>query len=396
MAAVPVVYLDTQDYSKFGDVLRGNGDPSLAAIFDELERRKLAGTVQFAASMPLLGELLQYTADYRETTFKKAEAVQRLCDGHALSYPSRLVAAEVAKVLRGATLNVLSDDWYWYPDISDIFDDLGQQMQETWEREVAGIQAPNRKLRRGLKKRAAKMDLRVLVREATPAIAAEYGLPEVAITGSIVAKLEGRVTSTQASRMLFGSIAEPSKFVETYFERMENDRSLPRWMPHAGRSLQEAFERMRETVRPLLSSPEKRESFREALSGNAKQFGATILSLAREDLREFDISEEEYRKLSTDLDAAWQVPSCRTAGLIIEAYVTQILGYAGPEARVEHSFGGDLVHALYLPHVDIWRGDRRFAALVRETLPALADRVVPSLKDLPSAIDAFHKQVGAA
>jgi hypothetical protein len=265
-------------------------------------------------------------------------------------------------------------------------------MGQALDRELAAVRAPNRKLRRGLKRAAKKTDLGAFVRAATPAIAAEYGLPETAITGSIVAKLEGKVTSHQASRMLFGSIAEPSKFVETYFERMENDRSLPRWMSDAGQGLQVAFERMRDTVRPLLSSKEDRESLRAALADRKKQFGATVLRLGQEDLREFDIPEEEFQRLTGDLDRAWQVQSCQTAGLVIEAYAKQILGYAGPEARVEHSFGGDLVHALYLPHVHLWRGDRRFAALVTEARADMAKRVVSSLSALPAAIDALAAQ----
>jgi hypothetical protein len=46
---------------------------------------------------------------------------------------------------------------------------------------------------------------------------------------------------------------------------------------------------------------------------------------------------------------------------------------------------------LYLPHVDLWRGDRRFSTLVRTALPQYADRVIATLADLPEALDRWHQ-----
>lgn len=74
-----VVYLDTQDFSRFGDVLRGRGDTASEQLFQTLEERRRTDGVVFAVSMPLLAELLQYHPDFRETTLRKAEAVERLC-----------------------------------------------------------------------------------------------------------------------------------------------------------------------------------------------------------------------------------------------------------------------------------------------------------------------------
>jgi hypothetical protein len=56
--APPVVYLDTQDYSRFGDVLRGRADDATKALSRELERLKQDGDAIFAVSMPILGKLL--------------------------------------------------------------------------------------------------------------------------------------------------------------------------------------------------------------------------------------------------------------------------------------------------------------------------------------------------
>jgi hypothetical protein len=46
------------------------------------------------------------------------------------------------------------------------------------------------------------------------------------------------------------------------------------------------------------------------------------------------------------------------------------------------------VHALYLPHTDLWRGDRSFADLLRKHAVSFSDRVVPTLLELPARIEA--------
>lgn len=396
MAGIPFVYLDSQDFSKFGDVLRGKADASFERTFAELESRRAAGTVRFVISMPVLGELLQYTPDFRETTYKKAEAVELLCGGWAVAFPGRVIAAEIGELAASSGVNtsavytqLISGDWNWYPDISESFKSLESQLRDGIEERVAQLPT-NRRMRRGVKKMTRPSRIRQIAREAVPAMAAQYELPESVIARSVVAVLEGRVTAERAGRELFGAIARPSKFVETYFERIETDRSLPRWMGEMGRALQSAFERLRETVRPLLEHEVARDHLRETLRAHEQKLGATILDLAAEDLAAVGVPAAVFEAIRTSPSLAWSVPASRLAGSIVGRYVEQVLGYAGPEAKVEGSFGGDLIHALYLPHVDLWRADRRFAALVKGAVPEFAGRIVSSVHDLPAAIDAFR------
>ncbi|WP_404480406.1 hypothetical protein [Novosphingobium sp. BL-52-GroH] len=117
-ADIPVVYLDSQDYSRFGDLLRGaSKDDALSALFLDLVERKNRGEVIFAISMPVLAEIFQYDADYRDTCFKKAEAVEQLCGKYALAHPARLVGAEILSAAAGRGMldsieevNVLSSE----------------------------------------------------------------------------------------------------------------------------------------------------------------------------------------------------------------------------------------------------------------------------------------------
>lgn len=82
------VYLDTSDYSAFGDVERGiDSEKAQAAapIYQQLLSYKRAGVARFAYSMPILSELLQYNPAHSETSFAKARAVEALCGKTPLS-----------------------------------------------------------------------------------------------------------------------------------------------------------------------------------------------------------------------------------------------------------------------------------------------------------------------
>lgn len=353
----------------------------------------------FAVSMPLLGELLQYDAHFRETTMMKAEAVERLCDSWALAFPSRLVAAEMAdagKALRylaeDIDTTVLSPDRYWFPNIADSFGDLRKQFREEAERRVVELPLQTRVMRRKAKKLLGKLDPVKAASAAAPEMAATFGLPVEAITGSVVALLRGKITPEEASFRLFGAIAQPARFVEAYFEKLDGDSStIPEWMGKFGREFEALFSRLRDQASTLLVSETDRANFDTLLSDWPEELGKAALGLAGDDVAEFGIDQEALRVLKADPNFAAMVPVCEIVGNVTTAYVRQILGLTGNAARIERSFGGDMVHALYLPHVDLWRGDRRFSALVRNAVPRYSGRVVPTLKELPALIDAWQR-----
>src|SRR5687768_8913358 len=90
------VYLDTQDYSRFGDVVRGRGPKEIEEVFSRLQELRTRGVAQFVYSMPILSELLQYDANFEETSLAKARAIEELCGGAALLFPGRLIEREAA------------------------------------------------------------------------------------------------------------------------------------------------------------------------------------------------------------------------------------------------------------------------------------------------------------
>lgn len=387
----PVIYLDNQDYSRFGDVLRGKSDLATEKIFLSLEARKQSGDVIFAVSMPILGELLQYDANFRDTTLKKAEAVERLCGSWALAYPSRLVAAEVARAAQKLGLlpdltdtNTLSADRYWYPHIPDCFDNLKAQMKSALDTELALLTNLPRKQRRIIANKTRKIDFAKAAVDAAPAIVKEYGLPIDVVTSSIAEFLRGKITSAEANRRLFSSIAEPVKFVELYFEKLESDRSLPTWLRKFGEDLAAKIAHFRDEVHKLNPSITQLENF---LTKHQTLFGQLAITAARSDAKEFGIEAVLNEHCTVNSALTSLVPAYNILGIATKVYLGQTIGLNGTKAKVEPSFGGDLFHSLYMSHVDLWRGDIRFSTALISAMPQYADRIVPRLRDLPSAIE---------
>ncbi len=396
MAPPLVVYLDTQDYSRFGDVLRGKSNSETEALFRKLENYRAEGDVIFPISMPILGELLQYDAQHRETTFKKAEAVERLCGRWALPYPSRLMAAEIAIVARclgliqkTSSIDILSDERYWYPNISDIFENFRDTLLQAAKTEIAGL--GSRSDRRRTAKQVRKMDFLKAAQNAAPQIAARYQIPIIAITNSIVSFLNGSITSYEASRNLFSYISEPVAFVSTYFENIESDRTLPQWVGGFGRELSNTLEDLRQQLRPLMDAGAQPNEVRAMFAKLSLQMGRRMIRIAYNNVSEFGVDNALFDRFNNETKLADRIKSCTVIGEIVGGYANCVTGLSGGrEAKIERGFGGDLMHALYLPHVDLWRADRNFSEIIKNTLPNYASRVVNTVTALPAQIEALQ------
>ncbi|MFZ2871943.1 hypothetical protein [Zavarzinia sp.] len=397
MRNTPIVYLDSQDISRFGDVLRGKSDGDTEKIFIELEKRKNNGAAIFVLTMPILGEIFQYDRDFRETTLKKAEAAERLCGRWALPYPSRLVAAEFSVIaqkfglLEGdKSFNFLSEDRYWYPNISEVFEKLKDDFESMVDKEVSLLNLPSRSLRRRAKSAAMKLDFRSIPSSLIEDIEEKYGIKNINFKKFLMDLMKGKIGSEQASRIFFSSIVEPKNFVEVYFEKISKDNSLPEWISGFGKKIQEILRDFRNGVGPYIGIDDHRVYIENMIKEQSLKIGPRVaIEIARSDAKEFHLDEKIFMNFKENGNLMSLIPSSIVISSVIYQYINQIIGLSGGLSKIEDSFGGDLIHALYMPHVDLWRGDRRFSALIKRGMPIYANRIVPLLRDLPEIIDAW-------
>ncbi len=60
---------------------------------------------------------------------------------------------------------------------------------------------------------------------------------------------------------------------------------------------------------------------------------------------------------------------------------------ANPDEPMKDSDYVDMMHAMYIPYTDLWRGDKAFShLLISQNLP-LKERIVPRLTELPNRIE---------
>jgi len=388
-----VVYLDTQDLSRFGDVLRGKADARHEKLFADLEARKLAGDVVFPVTMPLMSELLQYDTAHRETTLRKAEAVERLCGVHAMPATTRLVAMEVARsahqfglVASAPHIEIPSDDGLWFPSLTDTLHDLRDSMHAAARKSLA-TSLPDPSMRQRAEQILEIIDWGVEVAALAPKIAEEVGLPADAVLASVVPFLRGEISSAEASRRMLSGISEPSVFVNMYFERSGPMGDLPTWISAASTTVSRYLTAVRDHIGGLRVAKNKK-LVRLLVSRLTPSFRAISFELARLSVDEFELSDGIIDAIAADADAASSIPSAEIAVAALEAYTLQILGVTTGGSKIEGSVGGDLLHAFYIPYVDLWRSDRRFGALLRQALPRYRDRISGPLTELPKAIEA--------
>jgi hypothetical protein len=63
-------------------------------------------------------------------------------------------------------------------------------------------------------------------------------------------------------------------------------------------------------------------------------------------------------------------------------------GFHRENREIKRSDAIDLIHAMYLPHADLWRGDKAFSNLLIKNRVNFHERVVPTLAELPDRIEA--------
>src|SRR5690606_4969865 len=135
----------------------------------------------------------------------------------------------------------------------------------------------SRALKRKVARPVRKFDPAKAAADAAPQFAARFDLPVAAVRGSLVEYLRGGINAQEGSRRFFATIGEPVKFVETYFEKIETDRSLPAWMRNLGEKLQSHIVQFQRSMEPIIQVDGMRAELVELIDNWSSQFGRAPL-----------------------------------------------------------------------------------------------------------------------
>lgn len=397
MIAPITIYLDSSDYSRFGKVEQGDGDPSVAEIYEQLKVARAEGIARFAYSMPILSELLQYHADFAETSLAKARAVEALCGRNAFIWPMRLVALDLARAAHdigllpeAPTCLAVSPSSEWFPSVAGSFESLKERLREGVENALAQINTHNRAERRKVESRIKKLNHTKLAAEAAPELADLYGLRLADVRNAILPVLDGRLSPDEGARKLFSAIGEPTAFIQTYFVRYKGEKDLPSWMSDTGKRIQQTLLDTRARVRALNLKAMRPKETRARLAPMMTKMTSRLVSLTKDSALEFNVPDDVIELFANEPSLAAKLQSVDVFTKVTLDFFIKNGGFEGDGHKPEDSAAGDLFHSLYLPHCDLWRADRRFGHVVRGAVPSLASRVVTKLEDLPEMLSAKH------
>lgn len=391
------VYLDTSDYSRFGDVIRGKGDNHTETIYNKLIEFRSNGDVHFVYSLPIISELFQFDPQFPATTESKAEVVEKLCGENAFFWPWRSLAFDISMCWfqsnnSNSQRKPISIDSQWYPNTSKEVGDLKKTLESYLGSELRNREFVNRKRRRSAEANVRKFDFTQIAQPLIDEISLRYQLHPTEVRRSILPTLKGSISSAEGARRMFSAIAKPTAFVRSYFREDNEDQGLPNWMSDLGVRIQKSLLELKSNL-DLLDQEEVRRESPNLIKTTSIEIMRVIFRASLKECEEFGLSEDEFFRRANEVD---YIESIDSFSLFMRAYmklVEQSIGLHGAGHGPERSAGADLLHLLYLPHCDLWRGDRRFCNIIAGIASPSVHAVVNKLSHLP---DRIKKQLTAS
>ncbi|WP_164477476.1 hypothetical protein [Pannonibacter phragmitetus] len=376
-----VVYLDTQDYSRFGDVLRRvSRDEEIDRVFRELVQFSDSGKVIFPTSFVIMSELIQYDKEYRDTSLSKAQAVETLSKGWSFIYPTEIIdlwrrSAEFCEWGKVGQSKLLNQGYGWYPNLDKIVKDLRSKKEERFYQFIES--AKNRKERRYIK---SKINKTPSIRDIDEIIAYEFGFVPKSFKNYIVNAIFGNKELSYSSLDLFKDVAAPVAFVKFYYEWSQGSKDMPFWAHKIGQGLITGIDKLVEILKSIADDNNIQFQFEE--------FKNEFINIVHNEFLQDSISSGGFfaGRVPSEAGRLDENPSISVISLVLCECLRSLVRKERGNSILKPSLGGDIIHSMYLPYVDIWRGDRSFSEIVRSACPHYSSHVVHRLVELPGQI----------
>lgn len=407
MGGQAVIYLDTQDFSRFADCLNGRGTPEATDVLDKLLPEIDAGRVVCPISMAHLSELLQYQDGGRDLTIRKAEAIERLAGPYAFRDFNDMISAELIDfaVLKRCIRHPhpkhpdfpLDREGQWHPSVERTLDNIKSKMDRDLDVALKEQRGVPRALRRKVKSvmRTGGWEQALANPESMDQMrdfASSYPVTD-RFLDLMPRFLLGKVRAEEVEAELFKGMRRPTNFVTWYFERYEGSRDLPNWMRSLGANIAQALIEFKDNIASIdLPSNVPTEFLTEQSEKFALSVSSRLFAEAAPGLKRLGVGQHAIDRLLAD-PGRIAAPVIRNLATLAMHTLKRHISNGRNAPKVKLSDGGDLMHALYLPHCDLWRGDASSAELVRQAFPEYKGRVVGKLRDLPSQLRAVQEEL---
>ncbi|WP_299391351.1 hypothetical protein [Pelagibius sp.] len=344
-----------------------------------LKEQSARGTIEVGFSWPIISELIQdFDEEHRHSRVRRAEVLKEVCGTNAFCHPTEFHQGPV-----------FSYDGYWFPNIQGSFDI--RTVEAVWIKQIGANKQliPNRSQRNALKnvkhRRRALRQIPQLA-DLTKADLGLMPLTDKFVKGQYLFRfMVGEISEAEANRELLKIVTDPVLYIVSWFDMAGKTNTFTKEMHSASAAMEEKFvalrlqaERARESIEDMKAI--ERDMYREKMPLDIIRGHKQIRSKLSKKLE-----IEQVIKPDADL---WQILGHHTYEVFI-AYVKERLDPSGMKSR--RSDFADILHAAYIPHCDLWRGDSPFANMLIKRSISLSDRIVPKLTDLPNRIEQFRE-----
>jgi len=348
-----------------------------ARVRDELREMARSGQIEIGLSYHLFFEVVKKATDsaYREDRLQKCRLLTELCGRNAFPYPT-----ELGKGKR------FSKDGLWVPD-EDLDEIDIDRVVNLMIRGIADVPAVNRHDRRALSKHfknSAASNPAAFVQAAQRVWPLKFG-HELVLNGDLARHLTGKIAHSDINNKLRFYITDPEMAYHVWFELYERDDPIA----ERRQNLANTFESMRqELISHLGDAANLLTDVRETLIGTGDD---ALNPENRASLVKLRTGIKAHCKAMTSPPELYeQSPRWREYFGDDSALVAAQILYAFHREKraVAPSDTMDFVHAMYLPHTDLWRGDKGFSDLLIKHKVNFSERIVSRLADLPARIAA--------
>ncbi|KWR88898.1 hypothetical protein [Cupriavidus sp. IDO] len=395
-AAGPLlVYLDSSDFSVLSDS-RQRTDKH-----DEIERRlfewQSTGEIQLRFSFAHVIEAAPVESSDLEAAKNRLLHIQQLCGSASFADPASVFESEI----RGAGLSadrwgcqsIYRDDGYWMPPLdgleigipsllSSVQDELSSKPLNRAERRMAkkALFDGKGRLRNASRKPLSGISDPNLRRELDQFPLTPEGLDQV---GRFVCGLGSKEQALQA---IANSMIDLGCFADWYARKWDQASPLSQSLRQSGEALRAALHHSSsavrkacETLQSVGESQKAKSAIKEALNSVLENLPKALMC---------DLAESFGIRLGESAQCSWErTPSLATVARIVchVGRLSALMANGGRKPRASDL--GDTLHAIYLPHVDIFRADGFMANAISDARLPWNTTVVSKLIDLPAAIE---------
>jgi hypothetical protein len=330
------IYLDTSDYTHLH-----NGEVEAhQAVHEYLVAKIASGEVVVVLSYPVMMELFQdYDPQCWDKRLEKAKFVKKMCGNNAFRFWMDVQEGE----------NAYSDSLDWHAQFEKGQASIDHIASHYTHFLVNGGLFPKgvaRKLKttKGLKKfvknNPSFFDLKQMEHKFSNRFYEKDVLRQYIL---------GNMSEQEADEIFMECLNDPVLFCENYYR-----------VAGLGNYFSNAFHGLSKIIHELVNKIYELRQKLDGVDGIMKHFD----------------SANYWKNMNTYFPSFFRD--------ILNAYIKD---HYNNQQKLQRSDMADMMHAMYLPHADIWRGDSKFSNILLRQKVQYRDRIVQKLVQLPDRID---------